>query len=131
MGNITPNYKPSIFRQDYPQVLACNRQFATLLPIAVAFASGGYRWGQVMGRNSTSGEYAAYNNSASSGLDTAACLILQSIDFGSATGGNQAAVGCFGGEVYSGQLSGLDAPAIVDLGGRLIVDATGVSIFKF
>lgn len=131
MGNITPDYKPSIFRQDYPQVLACNRQFATLLPVSAAYRSGGYRWGQVMGRNSTSGLYEAYNDSASSGLNTAACVLLNSIDFGSATGGNQMAVGCFGGEVYTAQLSGLDAAAIVDLGGRVIVDATGVSIFKF
>ncbi len=129
-GNITPGYKPEIFAQNYPQVLACNRQLALLLPINVRYAALGYRWGQVMGRNTGDGLYEKYNDSGSSGVDTAKCVILQSIEFGDDTD-PQAAVGCFGGQLYEGQCTGLDAAAKVDLGGKTIIDASGVSIFKF
>lgn len=133
MANIDAKFSGEIFRKDFPMVIAQNRQLASLLPVRLAYNSGGYVAGQVLARNSVSGQYANYNNSGSSGLDTASCVLFESHDvteFESATG-SLTAVGIFGGEVFKDKLVGLDAPGITDLAAKTIIDATGINVLKF
>ena len=131
MGNLTPAFDSEIFRKDYPVVLACNRHLALLLAVNLRYKSDGYRYGEVIARNTTDDLYDSYSSSGSSGLDTAAAILLESVDFGAATSGTQAAVAIFGGQVYESAVSGLDSGAKTDLNGVSIKDAFGTQIFKF
>lgn len=122
----------SIFRKDHPQILASNRLLATLYPVRLAFDPAGYKAGEVVARNTVSGLYAAYDNSASSGLDTAAAILFEDVPVDSMpASGTAIARGIFGGEVFKSKLTGLDAPAIVDLKARTITGADGVDVLKF
>lgn len=131
MGNLDADFKPQIFRNDRPQVLACQRQLATLLAVRMRYRSTPYRYGTVIARNSVDGLYDAYDNAGSSGTDTAAGILKDTVDFGTATGGSQPVVCIAGGKVYENMVSGLDAGAKVDLKGRSFTDAEGTTIFMF
>lgn len=133
MSSIDPTFSGSIFRKDHPMVLAQNRQLATMVPVALAYNASGYVAGRVLGRNSVSGQYANYDNGASSGLDTAVGVLFESVDvteFESSTGTIHARM-IVGGELYESKLLGLDANAKTDLGSRSIVDASNTTILKF
>lgn len=133
MASLDANFSGEIFRKDHPMVIAQNRHLATLMPIRVDYSATDLVAGTVMGRNTVNGHYGEYDNSASSGLDTAACVLFQTIateDFDSSTGSTMA-VGIFGGELFKDKLVGLDANAITDLDAKTIVDATNVNILKF
>lgn len=131
MGNIDPRFTGEIFRQDHPIILACDRHLASLLPVRMRYKSGGYAAGEVVSRNTTDGLYDSYLDGAASGLGAANAILQDKVDFGTATSGSQIAVGIFGGKVYSAKLTGMDAAGIVDLKGRTVIDATGVSILMF
>lgn len=134
MASLDPVFNPSIFRKDYPMILAQNRQLASIEPVRLQFDAAGYEAGRVVARNTVDGLYYKYNNAGASGLDTAAGVLFEDHpieDFDTTTGGTTAARCIFGGEVYQSLCVGLDAPAIVDLKARTIIDATGVSVLKF
>jgi len=131
--NLDAKVNNQIFRKDHPIILASNRQLATLYPVRLDYSSDGYKAGTVLGRNSVDGNYAAYDNGASSGLDTAAAILFEDVpveSFPSATG-TALARGIFGGEVFKAKLTGLDASAITDLKARTITGADGVDVLKF
>lgn len=131
--NTDPRFSGQIFRKSHPMIIAQNRLLASILPVQLAYASGGYSAGTVLARNTTSGQYAAYDGVGASGLDSAACVLFEDVDVSefSATSGTVGARGIFGGEVFYDKLIGLDAGAISDLNARTIIDARGVSVLKF
>lgn len=136
MSGIGPSFKPEVFRNNSPVVIATNRNTAILLPIVLRYDEDGYQAGQVIAQNSTDKLFQKYNPSGASGTDTAVCVLGEPIypeDFSAATSqGACSAAGIFGGVVlYEDRLTGLDANAKVDLGARSIVDASGINLLKF
>lgn len=136
MGKIDISFNGSVFRKDFPMVIATNRASAVLLPIRMRYAAAGYVAGTVLAQNSVDNLFEAYNDAGSSGLNTAKCILFESLnasDFDStASTGSTTAVGIFGGcTVYKDKLVGYDAAALVDLAGREITDATGVTTILF
>lgn len=133
MASLDAKFSGEIFRKDHPQIIAQNRQLASILPVRLAYTGDDILAGTVLARNTTSGYYEPYDNGGSSGTDTAACILLEThaaIEFAS-SGDTQLGKGLFGGEVFKDKLTGLDANAITDLGAKTIVDATGVNVLKF
>lgn len=136
MGRLDVNFNGSIFRKNFPMVIATNRASAVLLPVRVRYQANGYIAGTVLARNTTDGWYQAYNDGGSSGINTARCVLFESLeaqDFdGTASTSSTTAVGIFGGcTVYKDKLVGYDAAAGVDLSVKEIIDATGVTTLKF
>jgi hypothetical protein len=131
--NLDAKVDTEIFRKDHPIILASNRHLATIYGVRLAYDASGYKAGTVLGRNSVDGTYAAYSNSASSGLDTAASILFEDVpaELFPATTGTAVARGIMGGEVFKAKLTGLDASAITDLGARTIIGADGVEVLKF
>lgn len=133
MSSLDIKFSGEIFRKDHAIILSGNRVLASLLPVRLAFVSGGYVAGQVLARNSVSELYEKYDNGGSSGTDVAKAILFEDkaeSDFAS-SGDTQVARGIFGGEVFKDKLTGLDSAAETDLDARTIVDASGVSILKF
>jgi hypothetical protein len=131
MANLDALFSGQIVRKDHPMILALNRQQATILPVRLAAASGGYTAGQVLQRDSGTGIFSAYPGASGGG--TAAAVLLESLDASEMTsaGGMALARGCFGGSVFQSKLINLDAQAIAALGGKTIIAADGVQVFKF
>lgn len=133
MASIDSRFNGQIFRKDHPIIIAQDRQLASIIGARLAYNASGYSAGVVVARNTTSGLYEKYDNGASSGLNTAAGVLLEghpADDFESATGSTTARV-CVGGVLYKNLLSGLDSAAEVDLGAKTIIGADGVSLLKF
>lgn len=136
MASVDANFKGSIFRFDQPLVIAMNRSSAVLIGVRLRYQSGGYAAGTVLARNTTDGFYQAYNNSGSSGIDTAACILFEAHpaeDFdGTGSTSTTTAVGIFGGcAVYKDRLTGWDANAKTDLSAREIIGGTGDTLLLF
>ncbi len=137
MANIDVKFNPSIFRKDWPMVMATGRAGAKLLPVRVRYNSDGYPAGQVVARNSTDGLYQKYNDAGASGINTAVAVLFEGLeadaDFDStASSGSAMATGIFGGcMLYYDKLTGLDANALVDLGARQVIDASGIRLLDF
>lgn len=131
--NIDPRFQGQIFRKSHPMIIAQNRQLASILPVTLAYNSGGYSAGQVLARNTTSGQYQNYAAGGPSGTGTAATILFEDVDVSefAATSGTVFARGIFGGEVFKDKLIGLDAGAITNLGAKTIIDSTGVNVLKF
>jgi hypothetical protein len=133
MSSIDAKFNSEIFRKNQPMIIAADRQLAVLLPVRLAYSSAGYKAGTVLARNTTSGYYQAYDDAASSGLNTARGVLLEehpTDDFESSTG-TVAAVCIFAGLVFKDNLTGLDSNGETDLSAKTIVDATGTNLLKF
>lgn len=136
MGRIGADFNGSIFAKDFPIIIATNRASAILNPVRLRYNADGYAAGTVLARNTTDGLFQAYDDGASSGLNTASCVLFEphgAEDFDStASTGSCMAVGIFGGcTLFEAKLVGLDANAKTDLGAKSIIDATGVTTLKF
>lgn len=133
MSNLDAKFNPEVFRKNQPQIIAMNYQLATLMGVRLAYNASGYAAGRVLARNTVSGNYANYDDGASSGLNTAASILLDDVDVSefSSTTGTVVAKAAFTGEVYEGKLLGLDSAGKADLGGRSIVDPRGTTIMVF
>jgi hypothetical protein len=99
-------------------------------PVRVAYDAAGYTAGQVVARNSTSGLYQKYNDSGSSGTDTAVGVLFNDVLDMPASGTDVAQV-IVSGQVFEAACIGLDANAKTDLKARTVVDGSGVSILMF
>lgn len=136
MAGLDVRFKGNIFHKDFPMVIATNRASAIMLPVRLRYQAQGYVAGTVLARNTTDGWFQAYDDGGSSGINTARCVLFESIaaeefDGANATG-STTAVGIFGGcTLYKDKLVGYDANAATDLGARDIIDATGVTTVKF
>lgn len=133
MANLDAAFNPSVFRKDMPMILATNRHLATLLPVRLAYDSGGYEAGRLLALNSVSGLFQKYANGGASGTGTAVGFLFAPIsvdDFPSATGTAVERM-VVGGELYNSKLVGVDGTATTQLGARVITDSSGTAIFKF
>jgi hypothetical protein len=141
VSNVSPRYNGSIFRRDYPMVIAAMRQNAIMLPVNLRYNASGYAPGTVLARNTTDGLYDPYTNGGASGTGTAVCILFEqhdTDDFSSTStaasgSGNTLGVGIFGGGVmlYTAALTGLDSGAKTSLKTTDVTDATGVQMIKF
>lgn len=136
MSSIDLKYSGSIFRKNFPIILACSPALALLLPVRLVYNSAGYVAGEVLARNTTSGLYQKYVDGAASGTGTASAVLFEDHPVGDFDGTSAAtsttiARGIFAGVVFQSKLTGLDAAAITDLGGKSIIDASGVTTLKF
>lgn len=118
-----------IFRADHPIILALNRHLATILPVRLAYVSGGYVAGQVLARNTVTGYFQKYDSGGASGTDTARAVLFESAD--PVSGDTMLARGIFGGWVFESKLIDLDNDAKTDLKATSIIDASGVTVLKF
>lgn len=129
MSGLDARTSGEIFRKDNKLVLAANRHQAAIFGVRMAYQSGGYVAGTVVARNTVSGFYEAYDDGASSGLNTAAGILFH--DCEPESGDTEVAQIIFQGQVYYSNLTGIDANGIVDLKGRTVVDASGTTILMF
>jgi hypothetical protein len=137
MGAYGASFNNQIFRKDYPMVFATNRQNAVMLPVQLAYDSGGYLTGQILALNTTSTLYQKYNSGGSSGTNTAACVLFDphgTDDFPSTTGT------CFAAAIFGGGCTlfktvlvagGYTGTVATQLGMTEITDATGVTVVKY
>lgn len=136
MASVDPNFKASIFNYNQPLVIATNRNSAFIYGVRLRYQSGGYAAGTVLAENTTDLRYQAYNDSGSSGINTAKAILFQAYaaeDFdGTASTSSTLAVAIFGGcSVFKDNLTGYDANALTDLGGKLITLADSTVLLKF
>jgi hypothetical protein len=130
MSDLFPRSETEIFRNDRPAIIARNRHLASIFPVTLSYEATGYAAGTVLARNTTSGIYGKYDDSGSSGLDTAVGILFH--DVKDAPSGNVAGAAMIvRGEVFEAKLTGLDANAKTDLGSRSIVSGTGDTILIF
>ena len=124
-----------IFRKNHPQIIAQKRELALIGGVRLKYNGSAYAAGTVLGRYDTGadeGLFDAYDDSAtgaSSGLATAACVLLE--DAEPASGGTALSRAAFKGLLYKDKLTGLDANAITDLKARTIIASDGVSVLEF
>lgn len=136
MASAGPSYSGSVFRKDFPVVIATNRIGAILLPVALRYNAAGVIAGTILARNTTDGLFDTYVNGGASGTGTAACILFESHpveDFSAAaSSGSTPAVGIFGGcTVFKTALPNVDATAETSLGAKEITDSSGVTLLKF
>lgn len=127
--NLDANINNQLFRKDNTVIIAKNRHLASLAGVRLKGVAADYQAGTVLGKNSVDGYFYAYNNGASSGLDTAVCVLMETIaDNGEST---LLGRGIFSGELYKDNLVGFDSAAGTDLGARSYQASDGVNILKF
>lgn len=136
MSSIDPNFKSSIHRYDQKLVIAGNRHTAIILPVRLKYQADGYEAGTLLARNTTDGLYQAYNDAGSSGINTAACVLLEAFaeeDFsGEESTDSTLATAVFGSCVlYKNNLVGYDANGLTDLKGTLITLPDSTVLMKF
>jgi hypothetical protein len=136
--NLDASTNNQLTRNDFPIIIALNRHLATLLPVRlVNISPSDYLAGLVLGRRTSDGAYKAYNSGNSDGSQVAAGILFENVlatDITNPQGagtGNPVARCIFGGEVFQGALTGLDANAVSNLKATTIIDASGVSVLKF
>jgi hypothetical protein len=122
--SLGPNFKSEVFRHDQSSIIGRNRHLASLIGAQLKFIASGYKAGQVVSRNTTSGLFEKYVNGGASGTGTAVGVLFSNIDM-SASGVNQFAQVIVQGEVYESKLIDLDSAAKTSLGARSIVDSFG------
>lgn len=127
--NLDANVNNQLFRKDYPQIIAKNRHLASLSGVRLKGVAADYQAGTVLGKNSVDGLFYAYNTGSASGLNTAVCVLMETIaDNGEST---LLGRGIFSGELLQDNLTGLDAGAKTNLGARSYQASDGVNILKF
>lgn len=129
--NFDPAVNNSIFRKDYPVILALNAHLATILPVRLDYNALGYPAGQVLCQEAN-GLFEKYSAGSGSAL-TAQCILLDTIPLEQfiAPTGTAMGRGVFGGQVYLSPLADYNATVLSNLNGRIIKDASGVQILSF
>jgi hypothetical protein len=127
--NLDAEINNEIFRKDYKPVIAKNRHLASLAATRLKGVGTDYQAGTVLAKNTVDGLFYAYNNAGSSGLDTASCVLMETIaDNGESTLMGR---GIFSGELFKDNLVGYDAAAKTDLGAREYTASDSINIVKF
>lgn len=139
MPNVDANFTAEVLRHDDAQIVATHPNQALRFGVRLAYNASGYAAGQVLGKNSVSGLFMAYNNSGTSGEDTAVAILEQPVkatDFPGTTAqdlNSSVLTGAIFGNacVFQSKLTGLDSSAITDFGGRSVTPSDGVQLFLF
>ena len=126
-------FTSSVFRKDFgPQIIAKNRHLCSIGPVRLAISASGYVAGTVLAKNTTDGYFYAYDDNGSSGLNTAACILLDNCPLEETTSPQHLlSRAIFRGEVYHANLTGIDTNGVADLNGRLYTDSLGNAILGF
>lgn len=142
MSNSDAQFRSEVLRYDDAQIIATKRELALFLGVRLAYDSAGYKAGDVLSKNSTSGLFQKYDPDGASGTDAAKAVLEKAVaatEFDDTTHSVANSVlthAIFGGVVFYAKLndtdgSDLDSNGVTDLGGRRIVDVTGVELLKF
>jgi len=125
-----PRFDTEVFRNDRRIIIAANRHLASIMPVVLEYDANGYKAGQVIARNTTSGLWTKYVAAGSSGTDTAVGILFNDrLDMpASGVADGQLIIK---GEVFEDKCLDLDADAKTDLGARSVVSATGDTILVF
>jgi hypothetical protein len=138
MPNLDANFTAEAIRRDDANIIAMARHQAIFMGFRLAYDADGYKPGQVLAKNTTSGLYMKYNDAGSSGENTAVCILEKGVaaaDFPGTTAQSvdssvvQPAI--VAGVVYYDKLQGIDANGVTDLKGRRISDVSGADLLFF
>lgn len=135
MASTDAKFNSEIFRKDHPIILAARRDLASIKPVRLDNISAKYDAGQVLVRDPGDSLFKKYSTASGSGDTT--CILFEDVEVEEFVDGETGVTGSaiaraiFGGEVFEDKLTDLDDSAKTELGGKTIVDATGVNIFKF
>lgn len=142
MSNSDAQFRSEVLRYDDAQIVATKRELALFLGVRLAYNSAGYKAGTVLAKNSASGLFSKYDPNGASGTDTAKCVLEKAVaasEFDDTTHSVSNSVlthAIFGGVLFYDKLTDDDAAAldddgVTDLGGKKIVDVSGVTLLKF
>lgn len=123
----------SIFRKDFPSIIAMRRDLASIQPVRLVLNAGGYVQGQVLGRIVSGGNAGMYDKFSNvSGTSTATMILFENItsDDQPTTGGALAR-GLSAGYVFTDKLIDYSATAKTQLLAKDITDASGINVTKF
>lgn len=123
----------SIFRKDFPIVIAKRRDLAQISPVRLAYDAAGYLAGQCIARVTSTGIFGKWSAVSGSSVDTK-CVLLDNVlsyEENSALTGGALSRAVFSGYVYKGVLG--DYVAGSSLGSAAVeqTDASGVTVVKF
>lgn len=118
------HYNAAVDRQDRAQILAGPTSQARFEGVTLleGFA---YDAGTVLGRITASGKYSTYLAGGAGGLETAVGILMDTVD---ATAGPVTTAMATKGDFWNARVIGMDAPGLVDVGGRVVINAQGESI---
>ena len=119
-----------VFRKDNRLILAINRHQAAIVPVQLKYEAGGYYAGQVLARNTTSGVHCKYASGGSSGTDTAVGVLFNDVLDMTASVDDVGQMIAKGNVFYANCID-VDADAVTDLKGRVVVDGNRTSILMF
>lgn len=127
-------FSTEIFRKDRPNIIAMNRQQATIIGAVLTYNSSGYLAGQLIAQYTSgpnSNLYTKYVSSGASGTGTAVgVLIADCLDAASGSSVLQQLI--VKGQLFESKLIGLDSQAKTDLKSRSVYNAAiGSNIFIF
>jgi hypothetical protein len=133
---IDAEFKNSIFRKDFPMVIALRRDLAQLSPVRLKSDGNDYIAGQVLARKVSDGEF--YRWSAVSGLAASAvdtnCVLFETVitsNFDSTVTGGTLARALMSAYVYKSKLIDYVAGSSLGSGAKEQTDATGITVVKF
>lgn len=135
-GNRDAEWISPLSRYDFPQIIASNRFHCVIYGVTVGYDNNyatGIAPGTILAKNTSTGFWQTYKSGAATanGLGTAVAILL---DYAlPVSGGSIACAALFKGEAWFNAISGgtYDANALANLGGRVVTDAQGGSIFLF
>lgn len=119
-----------VFRKDHRLILAMNRHQAAIVPVQLKYEATGYYAGQVLARNTTSGVHCKYVANGSSGTDTAVGVLFHDV-LDMVASVDDVGQMIARGQVYYANCIDVDADAVTDLKGRVVVDGNRTSILMF
>jgi hypothetical protein len=141
MAQLDANFNSSIFRKDWPIIIAMRRDLASFIGVRVPFDANGYLPGQVLAYNSSTQLFNKW--SAVSGSLTPSCILYDGCDLqsqqqvaqppGSTSGvsGSSLLRALAGGFVYTNMLVDYNSTAKSGLGATDLTDSGGNLITKF
>lgn len=127
---IDANVNNEIFRNDAVNVIAMRRELASILPVRLKYESAGYKAGQVLAKNTSTGLFEKF--SGASGTYAAQAVLFENVrDSDQPATGGALARGIVAGYLFKDALTDYDSTVKSQLGAHEISDATGVDIVKF
>lgn len=126
-------FSGEIFRKNIENIVARNPQKLSVSPTRLAYDSDGYEAGQLLAQNNVSDLFQKYDSGGSSGLDTAACVLLHDVPVEAfeSSSDTKLARSAIGGELYADKLIDDDSGSDTDLKARRFTGSDGVEIFIF
>jgi len=133
IGNRDAQFKGSDFRGNFKQIIAKRSDLKRTQEVRLTPAGSGlfvvYHAGQVLGKITATGLYAAYDDGASDGTQVAKGILEATTEVDDQAGGTLAIM-LRSATVFEDLLVGLDAAGKVDLGSKSYVE-NGVNLLDF